>query len=89
MSDVCGDPCPLCKNSMFFDVNLELPSNVGVEGATFIVTDDLEVKSQSKFSMMTLPNQLVSTKLGLSRRKVKWSIWAMWYVSLSLLSACA
>lgn len=71
MSDVCGDPCPLCKNAMFFDLSLVLPSNVGVEGATYIVTDDLEVKPLSKFSMMTLLNQIGVNEVGAIEEKRK------------------
>ena len=71
LSDVCGDPCPLCKNAMFFDLSLVLPSNVGVEGATYIVTDDLEVKPLSKFSMMTLLNQIGVNEVGAIEEKRK------------------
>ena len=71
MSDVCGDPCPLCKNAMFFDLSLVLPSNVGVERTTYIVTDDLEVKPLSKFSMMTLLNQIGVNEVGATEEKRK------------------
>ena len=71
MSVANGDPCPLCKNAMFFDLSLVLPSNVGVEGATYIVTDDLEVKPLSKFSMMTLLNQISVNEVGAIEEKRK------------------